>query len=131
MILTGAPGAGKTSVLDALCTMLEIECVGFGAIESEMCSRGCPWLSLGEWVPQLAAVIALQKQAGRRLFLVAATTETGDELEKLIDALALPRVLVICLRAPPMSSPPALPRASRTRGRARRTSSRRRCASRR
>jgi hypothetical protein len=35
MLLTGAPGAGKTSVLEKLATLLEIEGVEFGALESE------------------------------------------------------------------------------------------------
>ena len=45
MILTGAPGSGKTSVLDALCTRLEIDGVRFGAFETEQLARGWPWLN--------------------------------------------------------------------------------------
>lgn len=100
MILTGAPGSGKSTAFDALCTMLEIERVEFGAIESEMFSRGWPWLSLDTWVPQLAAMVARQKEVGRKLFLVVATIENQEELRAVIDALAVPRVIVICLRAP-------------------------------
>lgn len=43
IILTGAPGSGKSSVLAALSTLLEIEGVAFGAIESEQLARGWPW----------------------------------------------------------------------------------------
>lgn len=100
MILTGAPGSGKSSVLDALSTLLEIDGVVFGAIESEQLARGWPWLVPAQWIPQLAAVIALQREAGRETFLVVATTETEHELRSVIDAVAADRVMVICLSAP-------------------------------
>ena len=101
LILTGAPGSGKSSVLDALSTLLEIDQTAFGALESKELGRGWPWLSTADWLSQLAAVIALQPDAGRDLFLVAATTETQLQLQGVIDALAVDRVLVICLKAPP------------------------------
>jgi hypothetical protein len=80
--------------------LLEVDGVEFGAIESEQFSRGWPWLSLREWLPQLSAVIELQRQAGRRTFLVAATTEDASELCAVVDAVAADRVIVVCLRAP-------------------------------
>jgi hypothetical protein len=103
LILTGAPGSGKSSVLGALSTLLEIDETAFGALESEELARGWPWLSTADWLSQLAAVIAVQRDAGRDLFLVAATTETQLQLQLqgMIDALAVDRVLVICLTAPP------------------------------
>jgi hypothetical protein len=101
LILIGAPGAGKSSVLDALTTLLEVDDVAFGAVESEQFARGCPWLAADQWMPQLAAVTALQREAGRHTFLVAATTENERELRCVIDAVAADRILVICLTAPP------------------------------
>ena len=35
VVLTGPPGAGKSSVLEKLVTLLEIERIEFGALESE------------------------------------------------------------------------------------------------
>jgi hypothetical protein len=101
LILTGAPGSGKSSVLEILSTLLEVEELPFGALESEQLAWGWPWLRPSEWLPQLAAVIALQRAAGRELFLIAATTETQAELQSLIDALAVDRVIVVCLQARP------------------------------
>lgn len=101
LILTGAPGSGKSSVLEALSTLLEIENVQFGAIESEQLARGWPWLPAAQWTRQLAAVIALQRDAGRNAFLVAATTETEAELRGVIDAIGADPVVVVCLSAPP------------------------------
>jgi adenylate kinase family enzyme len=100
MILIGAPGSGKTEVLDALCTQLEIDGVPFGAIESEHLSRGWPWLVPAQWLPQLAAIVALQRDAGRDTFLVVATTENEQELTAVIDAVGADHVTVVCLTAP-------------------------------
>jgi hypothetical protein len=101
LIMTGAPGSGKSSVLDALSTLLEIDTTVFGAIESEQLARGWPWLASSDWLPQLAAIIALQHSAGRDFFLVVATTETQRELQGVIEALSVDRVIVVCLEAPP------------------------------
>jgi len=73
MILTGARGSGKSFVLDALSTMLEIDEVPFGAIESEQLARGWPWLPAAQWTRQVAAVVALQREAERDMFVVATT----------------------------------------------------------
>lgn len=101
LILTGGPGSGKSSVLDALSTLLEIDGVGFGAIETEQLARGWPWLTPREWLPQLATVISSQRQAGRDTFLVVVTTETESELRAVIEAVGDNRVVVVCLSAPP------------------------------
>jgi hypothetical protein len=100
LILIGAPGAGKSAVLDALSTRLEIERVPFGAIETEELGRGWPWLGARDWLPELAAIVALQREAGRDTFLVVATTETEEELRGVVDAVAAERTVVVCLSAP-------------------------------
>lgn len=101
LALTGAPGVGKSSVLEALTTLLEIDGIAYGALESEQLAWGSPWLRAGEWIPQLASVLLLQRQASRRLFLVAATTETGAELRAVLAAVAVEHAFVVCLRATP------------------------------
>jgi len=100
LILIGAPGCGKSSVLDALSTMLEVDGVEFGAIETEQLARGSPWLRAAQWMPQLEAVVELQRRAGRQIFLVAATTETEPELRAVINAVGTEEVVVVCLVAP-------------------------------
>ena len=65
LVLIGGPGSGKSSVLEALGTMLEIDGVQFGAIETEQLARGWPWLNATQWMPQLEAVIELQRRCRR------------------------------------------------------------------
>lgn len=101
LILTGPPGAGKSSVLAALTTLLEIDEVEFSALESEQLAWGSPWLSAEQWLPQLAAVMTLQREVGRRLFLVAATTETTDELRGVVEAVGADRSVVVLLASAP------------------------------
>ncbi|MBN9621401.1 MAG: hypothetical protein J0H06_00370 [Actinobacteria bacterium] len=101
LVLTGAPGAGKTSALLELGTRLEIEGVQYGAIESEQLTMGSPVLSNEELIPQLAAVLRLQREAGRRLFLIVATIESEADLRGVVDAARADKVLVVCLRASP------------------------------
>ncbi len=99
--MIGAPGAGKSAVLDALSTLLERDGAEHGAIESEELTRGFPALPNAVLVEQLAAALAAQRRAGRRLFLIAFTAESEDELSGVLAAAGAQRSLVACLRAPP------------------------------
>lgn len=110
-------GAGKSSVLEKLATLLEIEGIEFGALESEQLGWGSPWLSGEPWLGQLRAVLELQRQAGRRRFLIAATTETSEELAAVRDAIAVDRLVAVLLSAPLRWSLRGSTRAGPTRGR--------------
>lgn len=99
LVLIGAPGAGKSSVLEALATLHDIEDVEHGAIEAEQLSLGRPLLPASSWVPQLDAVLSLQREAGRRRFLISATVETAEDLAAVRNATAAELLLVVCLSA--------------------------------
>jgi selenophosphate synthetase-related protein len=86
-------------VLEKLATLFEIDGVNFGALELEQLAWGSPWLEGEAWLAQVRAVFELQRDAGRRLFLIAATTETSRELATLIDAIAVDVVVVVLLVA--------------------------------
>jgi len=53
------------------------------------------------WLSQLSAVLQLQRQAGRRRFLIAATTATCDELAAGRDAIAVDQIVSVLLTVPP------------------------------
>ena len=99
LLITGAPGSGESSVLEALATMLEIEGAEHGAIESEELTRGFPPLGNELLAEQLERVIERQRAAGRRLFLIAFTAESAGQLRSLLAATGVERALVVCLRA--------------------------------
>jgi cytidylate kinase len=99
VLLIGAPGSGKSSVLGALATRLEIAEVEHGAIESEELARGFPRANASTWIAQLQAALRFQRDSGRRLFLIAATTESDSELRGLIAASKSDLRLVVCLAA--------------------------------
>jgi broad-specificity NMP kinase len=100
VVITGAPGSGKSSVLDALTTLLEIEGVGHGALETEELTRGLPPLPSELLTAQLEHALELQRGAGRRLFLIAFTAESDAQLRSLAAAVRSEATLVVCLRAP-------------------------------
>ncbi len=100
LVLIGAPGAGKSAVLDALGTLLELERVEHGAIESEELARGFPPLENAVLAHALTGALAIQRQAGRRLFIVAFTAESDRDLRAVARATGADRAVVACLRAP-------------------------------
>ena len=94
IVITGAPGSGKSSVAQAFTTLLDNAGIEHGAIESEQLAWGTPWLPDSLVHEQLAAARALQRGYGRRLFVVVATTETQADLDGLLAAVGASRTLV-------------------------------------
>jgi chloramphenicol 3-O-phosphotransferase len=101
VLIIGAPGAGKSTALEALTTRLELDGVAYGALEVEQLAWGDPWLEDEIALEQLRTVLALQRRAGRRLHALVATVETAEELRALVAAVAAERTLTVCLTAPP------------------------------
>ncbi len=54
LVLTGGPGTGKSSVAQALTTLLENAGIEHGAIETEQLAWGTPWLTDAQAHEQLA-----------------------------------------------------------------------------
>lgn len=101
IVLTGAPGAGKSSVLQELANLLEIEGMTFGALDAEQLAWGSPWLDDQPWLAQLRAIFDIQRRAGRHRFLVAATTQTTAQLRALREAIGADHTIVVLLSASP------------------------------
>jgi hypothetical protein len=99
LILIGVPGAGKTSVLEALATLHDIEAEEYGALEAGQLSLGRPLLPAHWWLPQLGAVLSIQREAGRERFLISAPVETAEDLAQVRLATAAELLLVVCLGA--------------------------------
>jgi hypothetical protein len=87
--------------LHALAGLLDNDEVPHGVIESEQLALGYPWLPEAQCYAVLAEVCRLQRGFGRRLFLVAATTETEEHLAGLLAAIAADEHTVVCLQAAP------------------------------
>jgi thymidylate kinase len=97
VLITGAPGAGKSTVLEALSE----RGVPHGCFEREQLEWGEPWLSPGAVMPLLEAVCRLQREAGRTRLVVTATTETEDELRDTLRAIGAARSVVVALAVEP------------------------------
>jgi adenylate kinase family enzyme len=99
-VITGAPGSGKSSVAEALTTLLDNAGIEHGALESEQLAWGSPWLDEELAYEQLAVVLRMQRSYGRRMFVVVATTETQEQLDALLRAIGAARSFVVALTVP-------------------------------
>lgn len=99
IVITGAPGAGKSATIEALSDLLSDAGIEHGALEIEQLAWGHPWLALVDTLPQLQSLLAAQRHGGRRLHLIAATTETAAELDALMRAIDADQALVVALEA--------------------------------
>jgi broad-specificity NMP kinase len=101
VLIIGSPGAGKSSVLEALAGLLDNDAVPHAAFESEQLAWGYPWLPEEQAYEALAVTCDALKTLGRELFLVAGTTETDAHLDGLTRAVAADETTVVCLTTAP------------------------------
>ena len=101
IVLTGPPGAGKTSVLTALADALSDDDVPHAAVEVEMLAWAHPALSDEQRMRLVEAMCALYRDAGHRLLLVADTLETDEHLARLLEAVGADQYLLVRLEAKP------------------------------
>src|SRR4051794_36251564 len=84
LVLTGAPGAGKTSVLEALTDALTAEDMRHATVEVEAITSAHPPLGNDQWTMPVEAICGLYRRFGYDLLLVTATVE----LDELVAAAA-------------------------------------------
>jgi tRNA uridine 5-carbamoylmethylation protein Kti12 len=83
VVLTGPPGAGKTSVLTALVDALSDDHVPHAAVEAEALPCAHPRLSDEREMRHLEPMCPLFRDAGYRLLLGGQTIETDEDLARL------------------------------------------------
>ena len=101
VLLTGPPGAGKTSVLTALVDALSDDDVPHAAVEVEMLVWTHPSLSDEQWRRHVAAMCELYREAGHGLLLVAETLESDEDVAQLRHAVSADEYFLVRLEAQP------------------------------
>jgi len=87
LVLTGPPGAGKTSVLTALSDTLSDADVPHAALEVEALRWTHPPLSLEEEMRHLRTVCGLLRDSGHRVLIIARTIEDDAEMAAVLRAI--------------------------------------------
>ncbi len=87
IVLTGPPGAGKTSVLTALVDALSDDNVPHAAVDVEALVWAHPALDHEQRLRHVQTVCRLYREVGYRLLLLADTIETDADLAGLLDAV--------------------------------------------
>lgn len=101
VVITGAPGAGKTSVLAALIGLLEAEDVSFAAVELESLALVHPWPDDDAAFDHLAHVADSFRRRGYSRLLVTATIVDAGYLRRVREAVRSDDLRLVRLAAPP------------------------------
>lgn len=101
VVITGAPGAGKTSVLTALMGLLEADDVPFAALELESLALVHPWPDDDAAFEHLTHVAESFRRRGYPRLLMTATIEDAVYLRRLREAVRSDDLTLVRLAAPP------------------------------
>jgi hypothetical protein len=101
VLITGPPGAGKSSVLTALVDALSDDGIAHAAVEVEMLVWAHPPLTDEQLAQQVRSAGRLYREAGYGLLLVARTLETDADVAALLDALGADERFLVRLEARP------------------------------
>ena len=100
-MLTGPPGAGKTSVLEALSDALFVDDVRHALVEAEALTAAHPALDDEQWLAPIEAVCGLYRRFGYQLLLLAVTAESAEHLSRTLNAVRADEYVVVRLEAEP------------------------------
>jgi broad-specificity NMP kinase len=101
VLVTGPPGAGKTSVLTALVDALSDDDIAHAAVEVEMLVWTHPALTNAQWARHVRAACERYREDGHRLLLIAHTLETDADVAELLDVIDADEVYLVRLEAQP------------------------------
>jgi chloramphenicol 3-O-phosphotransferase len=99
VLLTGAPGAGKTAALLALSDALIDDQIAHAAVDADEVAWAYPFPDLDERIEHLRAWVAPHALAGRELVLVAEVIESPTHLDDVLAALGADDHLLVRLDA--------------------------------
>ena len=100
-MVTGPPGAGKSSVLTALADALSDDDIPHAAVEVEALVWTHPALSDEQWTRHVQAACGRHREAGHELLLIAQTLESDEDMIQLKEAVSADEYLLVRLEAPP------------------------------
>jgi ATPase subunit of ABC transporter with duplicated ATPase domains len=99
VVLTGPPGAGKTTVLGALSDALSDADIAHATVEVEALVWTHPPLSDEEYVHVITQHCQFLRDAGHTLLVVAQTLETDEDVAELLGALGADAAVLVRLEA--------------------------------
>jgi predicted kinase len=103
LVITGPPGAGKTTVLEALSDALSAEDVRHATIEVEALTSAHPPLADEQWPQPLEGICGLYRRFGYGLLLIVATVESEQDLRGVVAAIGADEHVVVRLEAEPLT----------------------------
>lgn len=101
LVLTGPPGTGKSSVLEALSDALADDDVAHATVETQALTATHPPLDDARWMAHVEAACRLHRRQGQRLLLVATTVESEADLRGVLNAVGADEHVVVRLEAEP------------------------------
>jgi GTPase SAR1 family protein len=101
VVITGPPGAGKSSVLTALVDALSDDDIAHAAVEVETLVWTHPALTEEQRARHVRLACELYREAGHGLLLVAQTLESDADVAELLDAVGADAVFLVRLEARP------------------------------
>ena len=102
VVITGAPGAGKTTYLTALTDALADDGVSHAVIDADEVSWAYPYPDLTERAAYIGHAWAAYRERGHDVLLLGEVVESPEHLVQLLDAVGADDHLVVCLTAPYM-----------------------------
>ena len=101
LLLTGAPGAGKSEAMTRVHDSLADAGIDSAAIDVDQLARSYPPIDQDRHLAHLSALSESFRQMGHQLLVVAAAAESNDELRAWLEAAGAERRYVVHLIATP------------------------------